>query len=118
MMFGNRIFYNTDFSDPRSDDRIRVPAAMANVVSSETEQGTHLPILDLDFPAVLLPSSTEGHFHLYLQREVEWSKYEKVLDDMKDAGLLQKGYVEHSKSRKGTFLRLPWVKKRSGDPLY
>lgn len=48
-----------------------VPPIRPNLVSSKmyNEHGyldRHSPVLDIDFPARLLPSTTEGHFHSYL----------------------------------------------------
>lgn len=71
----------------------------------------HLPLLDLDYGATLVPSSTPGHFHLYLDQPVAWDKYVAVLDAMVDAGMLQEGFVRHSKRRGFTALRAPGTKK-------
>lgn len=78
---------------------------------SEPPGGYHRPMLDLDFPAAVLPSSTEGHCHLYIDKALTWEQYEKLLDVMAEIGLLEEGYVRASKARKCTFLRLPWIRK-------
>jgi len=44
----------------------------ANVVSSLLTNGNHAPCIDLDVPAMLVPSSTPGHSHLYIDIEVPW----------------------------------------------
>lgn len=84
----------------------------AEVISSEL-LGTdlHAPVLDIDIPAALVPSSTEGHFHLYIDQPMTWRKYKRLLKAMAAAGLLEKGYVKASIRRKHTALRVPWVKK-------
>jgi hypothetical protein len=71
----------------------------------------HRPILDIDFPAMLIPSSTEGHYHLYLDLPMKWSAYEKLLSALAAAGIIEKGYYRASVERKATFLRLPGVPK-------
>lgn len=76
----------------------------------------HRPVLDLDFPAQLIPSSTPGHFHLYLDREVEHEKYMRLLDALADCGLLEDGYRNASQDRGYTAVRLPWVKKPEPGP--
>lgn len=67
----------------------------------------HAPVLDLDFPAVLIPSSTPGHFHLYLDKPMEWSKYETLLHALADAGVIERGYANASIARRATFVRDP-----------
>lgn len=67
----------------------------------------HAPVLDLDFPAMLVPSSTPGHFHLYLERQMPWPLYEAMLRALGDAGVLQRGYVNASIARGATFVRDP-----------
>lgn len=89
----------------------------ANMVSSDI-QGTeklHAPVLDLDFPAFLIESSTAGHYHLYLDKPVTWYRYKRLLRAMYKAGLINKGWYKTSKRRKATFLRLPEVQKSSAD---
>jgi hypothetical protein len=92
----------------------------ANLVGSFTGEYTcdrlildamHLPLLDLDYSAELIPSSHEGHFHLYLNKPVTWSKYVKVLEALRDAGLIEPGYCDNSIRRGQSFLRTPWTKK-------
>lgn len=93
----------------------------ANVVSSIMRghtpapggggSGHHLPVLDLDVPAVLIPSSTDGHWHLYLDVQVPDAAYWPMLEALATAGVLEGGYVRASKARGYTSVRLPWVKK-------
>lgn len=98
---------------------VTIEPAEAEAVSSLTRPagiaepagGYHRPMLDLDFPAAVLPSSTEGHCHLYIDKALTWEQYEKLLDVMAEVGLLEEGYVRASKARKCTFLRLPWIRK-------
>ena len=71
----------------------------------------HTPVLDIDFPAALVPSSTPGKYHLYLDMPMPWEKYVKLLDVMAEVGILEPGYVGASKARGFTAVRLPWVRK-------
>lgn len=71
----------------------------------------HRPVLDIDFPAHLIPSTTEGHFHLYLDKTMTWGNFEKLLLVMGEVGLLEQGYVDASIARGYSSVRLPWVKK-------
>lgn len=83
----------------------------ANLVSSLCEDGYHRPALDIDIPAIAVPSSTPGHCHIYFDVPLEWGAYVKLLDALVEAGILEQGYVAASKSRGQTLLRLPGVPK-------
>lgn len=71
----------------------------------------HLPVLDLDYEAHLEPSSTIGHYHLYLDRFVEHGKYMKLLEALADCGLIERGYNDAAQKRGATFVRVPGVRK-------
>lgn len=77
------------------------------------EEPMHRPVLDIDFPAALIPSTTPGHFHLYLDKPMGWSKYRQLLGSLSDAGIIEQGYANASADRGYTSVRLPWVKKES-----
>lgn len=84
----------------------------ANIVSSQFRGSDHhMVILDLDVPAALVPSSTPGHSHLYIQSRMGWETYSNLLDALSAAGILEPGYVGASKARKFTGVRLPWISK-------
>lgn len=88
----------------------------ANLVSSNVNDGGfnlnyHLPVLDIDYPAHLEPSTTEGHYHLYLNKRITWTQYCKIMDAMYEAGLLEAGFVKLSKKRGATFVRKPGHRK-------
>lgn len=71
----------------------------------------HKVVLDIDLPAQLIPSSTPGHFHLYIDTEVPHDDYMKLLETLGHAGVIEPGYLGASKDRGFTAARLPWVKK-------
>lgn len=93
-------------------------AAEANVVTSRMPsrpltEPMHMPVIDIDFPARLEPSSTEGHFHLYLDWALTWPQYLKLLVVMTEVGLVEEGYTLAASKRGYTTVRLPHVKKGS-----
>jgi hypothetical protein len=95
--------------------------ARAHVVTSLTDRGAmeviHKPVLDIDFPVKVVPSSTPGHCHLYLDRELTWPQYARLLRVMAEVGLVEPGYVNASIERRHTAVRLPWIRKAVGvDP--
>ncbi len=83
----------------------------ANLISSETDAGCHLPVLDIDYSAELIPSTTPGHFHLYLNKPVSWEKYENVLKALSEAGLIEEGFYRNSVKRQATYVRPVGIKK-------
>ncbi|AYN58735.1 hypothetical protein PBI_PEAS_48 [Arthrobacter phage Peas] len=80
------------------------------------EEPLHRPIIDLDFPAALLPSSTPGHHHLYIDKEMPWSTYKALLSALAEAGLIELGYRDASLARNFTSVRMPSVKKLPEQP--
>lgn len=88
------------------------PLDGANVVTSRVGVGnTHRVAIDLDLDAALVPSSTPGHHHLYIGRDMPWEQYVKLLDVLKEVGVIQPGYHKASIARGATVLRVPWEKK-------
>ena len=89
------------------------PDAEHNAVTSHLLSSgvNHAPAIDIDIPAYLIPSSTEGHSHLYFDVEVPWDKYANLLRALADAGIVERGYADASEANGFSVLRLPWVKK-------
>lgn len=85
-----------------------------NTITSKTDsdnEDTHLPVIDLDFPVALVPSSTEGHFHLYINKPTDLMKFDAVLEAMVDAGWVEAGYYYAFRRRMYSVVRMPGVKK-------
>jgi hypothetical protein len=95
-----------------------VSISEANVSTSirEDAEDCHALLLDLDVPAWLVPSSTPGHSHLYVDVKIPTPTYFALLDALAAAGVIQQGYANSSKHRGGTALRLPWIKKDTAAP--
>lgn len=88
----------------------------ANLVSSiayEMVSGSyHYPVLDIDMPCELLPSTTPGHHHLVIQKLMSAEKYEALLNALRDAGILQQGVIDHQWKVDGmTAIRVPGEQK-------
>lgn len=114
--------YGTTWSSIFKENRRRTSLNEADVVSSrarfshtfhttDPDEEKHYPIFDLDFPAYLVPSSTAGHHHLYLDKKVSWRDYRRVLKAMNKAGLIEDAYYEATMGARAAFLRLPWLKR-------
>jgi hypothetical protein len=102
-----------DYKNPPKE----VIESEANLIGSPTNyidkqgQPLHMPVLDLDFPCELIPSSTPGHFHLYMNKTVGWESYRTMLEAMAEAGVLEEGYVKAAIHHGGTYVRKPGVLK-------
>jgi len=82
----------------------------ANLVSSLCDDGLHRVALDLDLPCELIPSTTDGHFHLYFPTlRLTWEEYRLVLEVLTKVGIIEEGYRDASYMRKQTLLRPPGV---------
>ncbi len=114
----NRTYWKADLqseSNMQYDDldRHMVPyqSRRANLVASLSEDGLHRPVLDIDFPAELIPSTTPGHFHLYLNKPMTWDKYQVLLRALADAGVIEEGFAACSVKRGMSYVRTPETKK-------
>lgn len=104
------------YDGPKEDRELVTDPSQADVMSSEIGPGgirnpMHSVMLDIDLPAVLVPSSTEGHCHLYIDKLVHWKDYKRLLKALMLTGVIELGFYRAAKRRKATFLRLPHVKK-------
>jgi hypothetical protein len=110
---GHKLATMPDPHDPKEDvyDGEHVP--VEDIVLSKDNDGNHRPVLDIDFPAALIPSSTPGHFHLYLDKQLTTTQYMKLLDALAESGIIERGYASVSEARGYTSARLPWVKKKA-----
>lgn len=96
-----------------TDDLTKAEVVTSLVEVDDVFYERHRPILDIDFPVVSLPSSTEGHHHLYLDKQLTWSQYRKLLEVLSEVGIIEANYAKASIARQHTAVRLPWIKKES-----
>lgn len=84
----------------------------ANLVSSLCHDGLHRPALDVDIPCEYIPSTQEGHGHLYFPTvTLTWEKYLDLLIALANAGIIEDRYLAHSMNRGQTLLRPPDQRK-------
>jgi hypothetical protein len=112
----HKVEFQTEYDDygMTFDVARYVPTDLAEstvISSSLLGSDKHMPALDLDVPVRVYPSTTLGHFHLYIDKEMTWWQYKRLMRAMVAAGILEKGYYKASTRRSGTHLRLPWIKK-------
>lgn len=117
--FGRTAGKDADGYETVDVERLESPASIeqANIWSSRISdtdfwgEGFHTVMLDLDVPARLVPSSKQGHWHLYIDVSMPWKTYRKLLKALRNAGVIEDGYYKASVVRKASALRLPWVTK-------
>jgi hypothetical protein len=99
------------------EDTLDIEAATVITSRVANSVDRHKVVLDIDLPAKLIPSTTPDHFHLYIDKELEWDAYVELLHALAKAGLVEDGYVGASVGRGHTAARLPWVKKQSKEKV-
>jgi hypothetical protein len=79
----------------------------ANLILSETDkQDIHMPALDIDgIHCELKESSTPGHYHLYIDKEMSWGDYELLLQVLTTVGIIEPKYFDYSMQKGYTALR-------------
>jgi len=106
--------WGSDSQEPRpGGPEIVTDIEHANIVTSEIEgkPGYHAPVLDLDIPHVYVPSTTEGHGHLYLDVKLDWYQMHRLLTTLSQLGIIEEGYARASIDRGYSAVRLPWIRK-------
>ena len=109
----NRVVLSDRYDSWEVEERVPTSAINAQLCTSlmRHRKGYHAPVLDLDIPHLLIPSSSDKHSHLYLDVEIPWWKYKVLLRVLAWVGILEKGYVQASISRGHTAVRAPWFRK-------
>jgi hypothetical protein len=83
----------------------------ATLVSSRTSDGLHMPVIDIDRQCMLVPSSQDGNFHLYINVRMTEEEYMELLEVMTRVGIVQRGYWLYSQKRHASYVRYPGVTK-------
>lgn len=92
---------------PLDGPLVETDARQANMVGSLLDNGRHSPVLDLDFEARLVPSSTPGHYHLFLDGlELDADAYDALADALVAAKVIQPGFRRRLRESGTTLARL------------
>lgn len=75
----------------------------------------HDVVLDIDLPVKVL-ESTNGNTHLLIEANVPEDIYFELLDALAACGIVEPGYVNSSKVRGYSAVRLPWIVKHDKAP--
>jgi hypothetical protein len=101
----------TSWTGKRDDVHIKPGQERSWADLTANPETYHRPVLDIDIPMAIVPSSTPGHGHLYLDKVLTWTQYAKLLDVLAEVGIIEPGYRDASHAREFTSVRLPWVTK-------
>lgn len=87
----------------------QVSAGTGNLTASSTgpaRGNKHLPCIDFDgVPMRLVPSRTEGGFHLYIDKEITGAQYDALLHGLARSGLIERGIYDAYQERGFTMVR-------------
>lgn len=121
MIFKRRLTFKVNHHGYSPDAVTEVPEdhPEARLTSSLMPSGRHAPLLDLDgLGARLVPSSTPGNFHLFLDNvALTTEQYQRLLDALVEAGIVQPGYAKQLGTRGATFARIRPTKGQPDDLL-
>lgn len=110
------VTYSQEQREPAKDiGEANIATSIREDIGDSHAAPVHALLIDLDIPAWLVPSSTPGHSHLYVDVAIPERNYFALLGALADCGVIQPGYAKSSIHRGGTALRLPWVKKHEQD---
>jgi hypothetical protein len=87
------------------------PDFFGRVLPKPMPSSLHAPVLDIDVPCSLVPSSTPGHYHLFIDQPMAWKKYKHLLQALASAGIIEEGFCKASVMQGHSTVRVPWVKK-------
>lgn len=93
------------------EDRWQTHMGDANLVSSITGDGRHLPIIDLDFEHVYLDSTSPGHAHLFINVPMSRWKWLVLMTALRYTGVIELGFYVWSLRRGGNFVRASHIRK-------
>jgi hypothetical protein len=89
---------NPDHYFFEDSDQFVFPNLVTSIAADQNHQNNsmHLPVIDIDVPCELIPSSDPNHYHLYIHKPVNWIDYKRILNSLTTAGIVQKGYYNAS----------------------
>lgn len=111
--------FDEDWDDERTPSSIEDATLISSEIfraSEKREDTWHQVLLDLDIPAKIIPSSTPGHGHLYIDKVLRYEHYYNLLTALRDAGIIESGIVRQFEKHGCTTLRVPHVKKEPLPP--
>lgn len=106
--------FDTGYEDTLANLEQTADPEKANAITSAAADGSgHKLIIDVDFPVHAVPSSTPGHFHLYIDKIISFDHLVGILHAMSDAGIVEPGYAGAVEDQGFATVRAPWTKKEN-----
>lgn len=84
-----------------------------NLISSMTDDGRQMPIIDLDFDHAVVKSTSNGHAHLYLNVPISKFRWFCLMTGLYLGKQIEMGFYVWSLRRGGNFVRIPEVSKKT-----
>lgn len=105
-----------DSDDPTvyKKEHVEVHPLDANLISSKKANGKHVLFLDLDQNNKVVPSSTHGHTHIYVDTDLDLAALKEIVDVLAKHGIVQEGIKRQLDEYGFLTLRPPGVVK--GNP--
>lgn len=97
------------FLDPDEEQKANLVTSVPQGMGIGHEM--HRVVLDVDHDVRVVPSSTPGHHHLFIDVRMSFRQYALLLDVLANVGIVEPGYASASKQRGCTAVRLPHVRK-------
>lgn len=91
--------------DQKYEDFKETIGSSPNLVTSILPNGMHAPVIDIDIPCMLVPSSQHGHYHLYIDKEITWAQQVKLLDVLVELDIVEQGYRDAAVAKGYTAVR-------------
>lgn len=92
--------------------------ASGNLISSHIQGSRkHAPVVDIDVPVRLVPSTTPGHTHLYIDIPMKRWRMMIMLFGLYVGGVLEMGSFWWSLRRGATFVRTPDHPKTASESM-
>jgi hypothetical protein len=96
--------------------RIRrtITSIRQSLIFHKDTENLHAPAIDIDrIHCELKQSSTEGNYHLYIDKPMSWSDYAKLLTVLFEIGVIEEGFYRRSLEDEQSFLR---IRHKDHDP--
>lgn len=120
---GRQLYYSAEVDEPdagecrtyKMPDLVLDDSDKANLVSSKVDGVWHMPVIDIDkIPVKVVPSTTEGNCHLYIDKKMTWRQYKNLLQSLYECGIIEGGYYSAALAESMTFVHKPGHKKVFG----
>lgn len=83
--------------------------ANSNIITSIAHDGFHYPVLNIDCPVTVVPSTIPGHSHVLIDHPVSRNQYFEMLQSLANVGIVNGNWLHEAQQLGASWVRLPWV---------